>query len=335
MIKLPKLNFAHLPTSVEPLPRLSSMLKGPKIHIKRDDQTGLAFGGNKTRKLEYLIADAQSHGARTLITTGAIQSNHCRQTAAAAAKFGFKCILVVTGNEPQNISGNLLLDRLFRAEIIWSDQTNRDSVLDSVFTAAWKDGLRPYLIPYGGSNEIGAVSYVAAFEELMSQIREAGKISYRDPDWIIFATSSGGTQAGLVVGAALSGFKGKILGISVDKRQSELKPHIISLAKKLASLVNLTNFNPESLVEINDQYLGEGYGFVGELEVNAIVTFAQEEGVLLDPVYTGRAAGGMLDLIKKGKFQQDETILFWHTGGTPVLFAEQYNNMFSNFLLSS
>lgn len=332
MIKLPKINIAHLPTVVELLPRLSSKLNGPKIFIKRDDQTGLAFGGNKARKLEYLLADAKAHGARTLITTGAIQSNHCRQTAAAAAKFGFKCILVVTGKEPQNISGNLLLDNLFRAEIVWSDLTDRDSMLDFVFKKTWKEGQRPYLIPYGGSNEIGAVSFAAAFEELKSQINQVDNSLIQDPDWIVLATSSGGTQAGLVVGAALTGYKGKILGISVDKKQSELIPEIISLANKIGSVIHLNNQNLEALIEVNDQYLGEGYGIAGKLEIETITTFAQEEGVLLDPVYTGRAAGGMLDLINQGKFDKNETILFWHTGGTPVMFAEPYREILSKYL---
>lgn len=329
MINLPKINFAHLPTVIEPLPRLSAKLNGPKIYIKRDDQTGLAFGGNKTRKLEFLVADAQSHGAKTLITAGAIQSNHCRQTAAAAAKFGLKCILILTGVEPETYAGNLLLDILFQADIIWSNQQDRDSVLNSVFQKAWNDGLRPYLIPYGGSNEIGAVSYVAAFEELQLQMSQKNISSIHEPDWIILATSSGGTQAGLIVGAALNGFKGKILGISIDKKQSELTTQITELAKRVASFINFDKFDPDGLVEVNDQYLGGGYGVAGELEFQSIMTFAREEGILLDPVYTGRAAGGMLDLIRKGFFNRSENILFWHTGGTPALFAEIYTDQLS------
>src|SRR5881409_1210054 len=191
-MNISRLHFAHLPTPVEALPRLSEALGGPRLLIKRDDQTGLAFGGNKTRKLEFLVAEATDEGAKTLITGGALQSNHCRQTAAAAARFGFECILVLTRDKPQQTSGNLLLDQMFGAEIVYvADRKNRDSVLQETFDRATKEGKKPYLVPYGGSNPTGALGYAFAMKELIDQNISA--------DWIIFASSSGGTHAGLLL----------------------------------------------------------------------------------------------------------------------------------------
>src|SRR5207244_4687380 len=210
VMNISRLHFAHLPTPIEPLPRLSEALGGPRLLIKRDDQTGLAFGGNKTRKLEFLLAEAREQGAKTLISGGALQSNHCRQTAAAAARFGFKCILVLTGDKPEHASGNLLLDQLFGAEIVYvADRKDRDKILQETFDRATKEGTKPYLVPYGGSNATGALGYAFAMKELIDQNVSA--------DWIVFATSSGGTHAGLLLGQRVFGFSGKILGISVDE----------------------------------------------------------------------------------------------------------------------
>src|SRR6266481_8774897 len=190
---LPRLRFAHLPTPVETLPRLSEALGGARLLIKRDDQTGLAFGGNKTRKLEFLVAEAREQGAKTLISGGASQSNHCRQTAAAAARFGFKCILVLTGDKSQHASGNLLLDQLFGSEIVYvADRKDRDRILQETFDRATNEGKKPYLVPYGGSNSTGALGYAFAMQELIDQNVSA--------DWVVFGTSSGGTHAGLLLG---------------------------------------------------------------------------------------------------------------------------------------
>jgi D-cysteine desulfhydrase family pyridoxal phosphate-dependent enzyme len=313
---IPRLLFAHLPTPVEPLARLSAVLNGPHLFIKRDDQTGLASGGNKTRKLEFLLAEAQAHGASTLITAGAAQSNHCRQTAAAAARYGFDCILVLSGDPGEEPTGNLLLDHLLGAEIIWTSRDHRDESLAQTFKKAWSDGRRPYLIPYGGSNPVGASGYVLAMEELSSQ--------NINPDWIVFASSSGGTQAGMVVGAARTAWGGKVLGISVDERQDVLQARVADLATATAELWHLDRkFQPGEIL-VNASYLGGGYGVMGEAEREAILLFARHEGVLLDPVYTGRAAAGLIDLIRQGSFKPAETILFWHTGGTPALFAGRY-----------
>ena len=227
---LPRLSFAHLPTPVETLPRLSDALGGARLLIKRDDQTGLAFGGNKTRKLEFLVAEAREQGAKTLITGGALQSNHCRQTAAGAARFGFECILVLTGDKPQQASGNLLLDQLFGAEIVYvADRKDRDSVLQETFDRATKEGKKPYLVPYGGSNATGALGYAFAMKELIDQNVGA--------DWVVFATSSGGTHAGLLLGQRIFGFSGKILGISVDEPEEWLKKEVSQLASATSEKV--------------------------------------------------------------------------------------------------
>jgi D-cysteine desulfhydrase family pyridoxal phosphate-dependent enzyme len=316
---IPRLRFAYLPTPIEALPRLSDALGGPGLWIKRDDQTGLAFGGNKTRKLEFLVAEARDQGAKTLITGGALQSNHCRQTAAAAARFGFKCILVLTRDEPERPSANLLLDELFGAEIVYvADRKDRDRILQETFDRAAKDGMKPYLVPYGGSNPTGALGYAFAMQELIEQNVHA--------DWIVFATSSGGTHAGLLLGRRVFGYKGKVLGISVDESEGWLKEHVSELAS-LASerLGKRIEFTPADVLA-NARYCSAGYGVLTEQEREAIRSFAGYEGILLDPVYTGRAAAGMIDLIRRGFFKKDETVLFLHTGGQPALFADQYAN---------
>lgn len=313
---LPRIRIANLPTPVEALPRLSAALKGPRLWVKRDDLTGVAFGGNKIRKLEYLLAEASANGARTLVTVGAIQSNHCRQTAALANRFGYKCILVLSGEPPQKRTGNLLLDWLFNAEIVWTTPAERTATLQKVFEDSWSAGGRPYWIPLGGSRPIGAVAYAVAFEEMLTQGLR--------PDWIVFPSSSGGTQAGLVLGARRAGWQGKILGISVDESQETLQQRVAELASEAADLLGeKITFKPEEIV-VNADYRGAGYAVMGEPEREAIRLFARQEGLLLDPVYTGRAAAGLIDLIRQKAFREDETVLFWHTGGTPALFAEPY-----------
>jgi len=328
-----KLQFAHLPTPIEYLPRLSAELGGPKIYVKRDDQTGLAFGGNKTRKLEFLLADAKRNGAKTVITTGAVQSNHCRQTAAAAARVGLNCVLVLSGKDEEVLSGNLLLDHLLNARIVWTTPNEREGSLRNTFQELVKERQRPYLIPYGGSNPIGASAYAYAFLELEEQI-EGGSVELsRTPDWIVFATSSGGTQSGLLVGAKLADYKGKIFGISVDVEAKLLQQHIYKLANETAQYLGFEKHIEENEVFVNSNYLGGGYGVLGDRETEAIKIFARMEGLLLDPVYTGKAAGGMIDLIHSDFFNPDDIILFWHTGGTPALFAERYRDIFNDLHL--
>jgi D-cysteine desulfhydrase family pyridoxal phosphate-dependent enzyme len=315
---LSRLPLAHLPTPIDFLPHLSRKLGGPRVLIKRDDQTGLAFGGNKTRKLEYLLAEAKKNEADTLITTGAAQSNHCRQTAAAAARKGFRCRLVLVGPEPEETTGNYLLDKLVGAEVVWTRPEDRDRTLQAAFEDIQNAGHRPYLIPYGGSNQIGAGAYAVAIHELQAQIPDS------EIDWIVFASSSGGTQAGMVAGAKLFDLQAHILGISVDESGSVLSERVAALASDVTELFGERQDIPLREIRVNDDYLGGGYGVMGEPEREAIQLFARSEGILLDPVYTGRAAAGLLDLIRTGTFRTEETVLFWHTGGTPGLFAERY-----------
>ena len=324
-----RLNFAHLPTPVEELPRLSAALGGPRLLVKRDDQTGLAFGGNKTRKLEFLVAEARDQGADMLISAGAMQSNHCRQTAAAAAKFGFKCILVLTGQKPEQASANFLLDRLFGAQIVMvEDRKDRDRILQETFDKAKADGNKPYLVPYGGSSPTGALGYAFAMEELMKQIQDFRSFkNFENLDWIVFGTSSGGTHAGLVLGQRVFGFNGKVLGISIDEDENWLKTHVSSLASDASERIGKRiEFTPADVLATAD-YCRAGYGVLTEAEREAVKLFAKYEGLLLDPVYTGRAAAGLIDLIRKGFFKKDETVLFWHTGGQPALFADKYANL--------
>lgn len=320
---IPRIHFAALPTPIEPLPRLHAALASetggrcPNLFMKRDDLTGLALGGNKTRKLEFVLAEALANGARTLITVGAAQSNHCRQTAALAARAGLDCILVLSGEPEEHPSGNLLLDMLFGAEIVWTSRDDREAALQRTFAAAWDSGRRPYLIPLGASNALGALAYEAAFREFLSQNTPV--------DWMVVASSSGGTQAGLALGARLANWPGRVLGISIDEPEDVLAGIVVAYANQAAERMKANaRLTPEE-IHVNADYLGEGYGIAGAPERESMRMFARQEGVLLDPVYTGRAAAGMIDLIRKGFFQPDERILFWHTGGTPALFSNRYS----------
>jgi D-cysteine desulfhydrase family pyridoxal phosphate-dependent enzyme len=311
--RIPRLRFGHFPTPIEPMARLGAHLGGAALWVKRDDATGLAFGGNKVRKLEYLLAEAQANGARMLITTGAVQSNQCRQTAAAAARFGFDCRLVLQGGAPGRVTGNLLLDLLCGAEIFWSGGRDRNEVLDEVFQEAWEQGRRPYKIVYGASSPVGALGYVTAMGELAAQ---SGAF-----DRIVVASSSAGTQAGMLVGAQRHGFSGRITGISVDRPAPELRRSVADLASRTASLLEMPGRFEADAVEVVDDYVGEGYAVLGSREIEATRLFARLEGLLLDPVYTAKAAAGMVDLIERGTIARDERVLFWHTGGGPALFA--------------
>jgi L-cysteate sulfo-lyase len=315
---LPRFPLAFLPTPLHPLPRLSARLGGElRLWIKRDDQTGLAGGGNKTRKLEFLIADAQAQGADLVVTTGAIQSNHCRQTAAAAAQAGLECQVVLSGEPPAEPNGNLLLDALLGAVIHWTTREKRAQRLVELTEALRAAGRRPYPIVLGGSDPVGASGYALALEELWEQARA------RDLrlDAIVFASSSGGTQAGLSAGSWALGWDAPLLGISVDEPEAKLRSHAAELATRTAAHLGRPHAFTPGEVRVNAEYLGGGYAVMGELEREAIRLMAREEGILLDPVYTGRAFGGLLDLIRRGAFGPGSNILFWHTGGAPALFA--------------
>ena len=313
MIDRPRVSLAHLPTPIQPLPRLSQVLGGPELWIKRDDQTGLAFGGNKTRKLELLVGQAQGEGAEVLLTRGAPQSNHCRQTAAAAAHAGMACTLVLSGDPPPEARANLLLDHILGAEIRWTGSGNPDEVLQQAYEEKLAAGQKAFLIPYGGSSPLGASAYADAVDEVVTQGEHF--------DRVLFATSSGGTQAGLIAGARKHGLKTLIDGVSVDRPTSELSMMVAELATDVLALLDEDgNIDPGEVL-VDDRFLGGGYAIVDKLERDAIQLFAQQEGVLLDPVYTGRAAGGMIAKIREGEIKSDERVLFWHTGGTPALFA--------------
>jgi L-cysteate sulfo-lyase len=316
---LPRFFLAQLPTPIERLERLSRELGGPELLIKRDDQTGLALGGNKTRKLEFLVGQALAQGADTLVTAGAAQSNHCRQTAAAAAKAGLNCELILAGQKPELPNGNVLLDDLFGAKCHWTERPQLPAKLTELPERLRAEGRKPYVIGIGGSNGIGATGYVLAMMELLEQLRVA---QYR-VDHIVFASSSGGTQAGMVLGAQLTGFGGQLHGISIDRDDSEIETYAEELAQiandcaqYIVSDVRLARQH----IKVVSGYTGKGYGVVSNLEREAIRLMARCEGIILDPVYTGRAFGALVDLIRKGVFKR-ETVLFWHTGGAPALFA--------------
>jgi D-cysteine desulfhydrase family pyridoxal phosphate-dependent enzyme len=285
--------------------------------VKRDDQTGLATGGNKSRKLEFLMADARARGCSHVVTIGGPQSNHVRQTAAAAARLGFDCTLVLRGDPPSERIGNLLLDELFGARLHWAGRRDREAVAYNVMAQLRELGVRPYLIPLGGSNALGALGYVRAMEEALDQLSQGGI----QIDTMVVASSSAGTQAGMVLGAALREYKGQVLGISIDSLQVELAPRVRRLAFEACKLCRTDGAAPDLQVAVNDRYLGHGYAKVGELEREAIRLVARTEGLLLDPVYTGRAMGGMIDLIRHGVLTRGQRVLFWHTGGLAALSA--------------
>jgi D-cysteine desulfhydrase family pyridoxal phosphate-dependent enzyme len=319
MKDLPRYPLAHLPTPLEPMERLGAALRGPGLWIKRDDQTGLATGGNKTRKLELLIADALAHRADVVLTVGAVQSNHCRQTAAATARAGLDCVLVLRGEAPPRAqwTGNLLLDDLFGARIWWAGGDDALAVLETAANTELAAGRTPYVVPYGGSNPVGASAYAQAFEELWAQM-QAGGLRF---DHVVFASSSGGTQAGLVVGAKACGFEGQVLGISVDKTAEHLRETVAALLAPTAEHLDLDLDLGPADVHVNDEYLGGGYAVLTGAEREALRLVARSEGILLDPVYTGKAMAGLMGMIRKGEIGGDEAVLFWHTGGTPALFA--------------
>ncbi len=312
--------LAQLPTPIEELKSLSRELGGPELLIKRDDQTGLALGGNKTRKLEFLVGQALEQGADTLVTAGAAQSNHCRQTAAAGARAGLRCELLLNGTKPDLPNGNVLLDELLGAGIHWIQPSERTAKLRELPDQLRQEGRKPYVIPVGGSNGVGATGYVLAMIELIEQLDRIN----RCVDHVVFASSSGGTQAGIVVGAKVTGFEGKLNGVSIDKDDRDDVPYnheLADIANETGKYIGFDGQFTARDFNVLYNYLGGGYGVVSDLEREAIRLLGSREGIVLDPVYTGRAMGALIDLIRKKTFRSDETVLFWHTGGAPALFA--------------
>jgi D-cysteine desulfhydrase family pyridoxal phosphate-dependent enzyme len=317
---LPRFPLAQLPTPLMPATNLSAALGGPEILIKRDDLTGLALGGNKTRKLEYLIADAQAKGATHVITTGSVQSNHCRQTAAAARLAGMNAVLVMNAptSDPE-IQGNYLLDHMLGAEPrIVLDRDERVPMMEQVAEELRAQGSVPYIIPGGGSNPVGASAYVAATYELMQQLIEQGKQPTR-----LYAAAGGpgGTHAGLCLGAKLANVPYRVIGVSIEGPNERLKPVNAALANETAEYLGSDVRVTEDDIHVDDGYTGPGYGIATEGGLEAIRLLARTEGIFLDPVYTGKVMAGLIDHIRTGEIGPDETVMFLHTGGAPALFA--------------
>ncbi len=308
------------PTPIQRLDALASYLgANVELTIKRDDLTVLPFGGNKTRKLAYLLHDAVSQGAEIVMTTGAVQSNHCRQTAAAARMLGLKPILVLGGERSKRPSGNYFVDLLMDAEIHWTTMEARLETLNRLYEELKSAGRKPYFITYGGSNALGAAAYAFAMKELI-------ETQNFHPDVMIFASSSGGTQAGLVAGARLFGYKGRIIGISVDEPEEKLREKVASLATQVTELLDIRTEITTDEIEVIDTYAKPGYGVMTEKEKNAILTCARVQGCIVDPVYTGRAMAALMDMLKSGYFKDGTKVLFWHTGGSPAIFADRYSS---------
>ncbi len=314
--KLPRLKLANLPTPLQEMPCLSKFLGGPKLWIKRDDLTGIAFGGNKERKTEFVMAEAIQKGADVIITTGDVQSNHARVTAAAAKKLGLKVVLVLRGKEPGEYDGNLLLDNLFGADIRFAQVGAR--AMEKVAEELKREGHKPYVVPGGASYPTGAVGYVNAMLELINQAEEA-KLNI---NYIVHASGSGGTQAGLVLANKVLDAETKILGMCIEPNATRwLTEKIVEIANGIAKLLDLREIVTQKDVVLMGDYAGEDYGVLTSESVEAIRLVAQTEGILLDPVYTGKAMAGLIDLIRQKRFKKDDNVVFVHTGGTPVLFV--------------
>lgn len=320
----PRIRLGNVPTPLEEAPRLRAALGGeavcPRILIKRDDLTGLAFGGNKIRKLEFLVADALAKEATVLITAGAVQSNHARLTAAAARVAGLRAVLVLdTAEERPPVQGNVLLDRLLGAETRFVPAgTDMDAAMAEVAIELETRGEQPYVIPVGGSNAIGTLGYVAATLELLEQT----VATVTAPSRLYYANGSRGTQAGLALGAKLWRAPWVVHGIAVSGGEPEKIHRAVRIAGEAAQLVDAdVAVQSDDLVNDNG-YIGPGYGVLTEACVEAITLTAQSEGVFLDPVYSGKAMAGLIGHIRTGQIDPDETVVFLHTGGTPALFAK-------------
>lgn len=339
----PREKLIHTPTPFEPLEDLTRTLNGPGIFIKREDLTGLAFGGNKSRKLEFIIPDVLEKGADVIITWASIQSNWCLQTSAAARKFDITPILVLfkTYDLPDEYDGNLLLDLILDADIrikkgtkgkVFSD-SEIEAAINEVVEEVKKRGQVPYVAPVGGSmaswsmeKPLGAISYVNTFVEMLEQAEALGV----DLDHVILATGSGGTQAGLVVGAKALRPETRILGISVLEEKESFSRDVLTIARETVQALDLGLDILEEDVIVFDKYIQDGYGIVNKNVVEAVRLFATKEGIFIDPVYTGKALIGLIDLIEKGFFKPDEKLVFMHTGGIPALFPNKH--LFRKFL---
>ncbi len=314
-----KFDLGFFPTPLQELKRLSKKYPDYTIFIKRDDQTGLASGGNKTRKLEYLIKQALNENCDTVITAGAQQSNHCRQTAAACAIAGLNCHLLLGGEKPDIYDGNLLLSSILGADIHFTGNNRKGEDLETLQNTLEHKGNKCFVIPYGGSNFTGAMGFVNAAKELKQQCNEQNlKI-----DYIFFASSSGGMQAGLTLGKEIYQLPAKLIPISIDKDETNglsLENVVLNIIKEGSKKLKIKNNIQLADIYLNRDYDKDGYGVVTTNETEAINALATNEGILLDPVYTGRAFYGMLDFLKKKRIPTNANVLFWHTGGLPAIF---------------
>ncbi|MDP6120834.1 MAG: D-cysteine desulfhydrase [Rhodospirillales bacterium] len=313
--------LAHAPTPLEPLPRLAEHLGGPAIYVKRDDATGLAFGGNKTRKLEFLMADALDQGTDTVITVGGVQSNHVRQTVAAAAKLGLKaeavlCDIVEGRDEEYFHSGNVLVDHLMGASVhvIEASVDATGYMEDLVDTVRGRGGV-PYIVPMGGSNPVGALGYVRCAEEIIAQGADIGATH------VVHATGSAGTQSGLAGGLATLGSPLALVAIGVKPSNGAIRRDVEAIVPGVLDLLSVEAEVPPVHLHVNEDYSGPGYGLPTDGMVEAVTTVARLEGLLLDPVYTGKAMAGLFDLARTGKLGAEDTVVFVHTGGAPGLFS--------------
>ncbi len=323
LARFPRRFLAHLPTPLERLDRLTKELGGPEIWIKRDDCTGMSTGGNKTRKLEFLMAEAELQGAEIIVTQGATQSNHARQTAAFAAKMGMQCHIVLedrtgSNNANYNNNGNVLLDHLHGATTEKRPMgPDFNAVIEEVADEMRADGKKVYTIPGGGSNATGALGYVNCAFEMLNQVNNSGmKI-----DHIVHATGSAGTQAGLITGLKAMNAQIPLLGIGVRAPKAKQEENVYNLACKTAEKLGCPGVVAREDVVANTDYVGEGYGIPTESGIEAIKMFAELEAILLDPVYSAKGAAGFIDLIRKGHFKKGERVVFLHTGGSVALFG--------------
>lgn len=322
---IPRYHLANLPTPLHRLLHLEESLGLNEIWIKRDDLTGLSFGGNKTRKLEYVVGKAMEDNADTLVTVGALQSNHCRQTAAAAAVAGLRCILLLAGEEPDIYEGNLLLDMLLGAELKFfpdDDFSGLSQRLDIIIGTLQDLGLKPHRIPAGAAYPLGSLAYVKAMKEVKSQFDEVDSF----PDRIILASGTAGTISGMLVGAHLMDIQSEIIAVTV---MDKVERHREKINNLLAEMQTEYEFIPEFTPDfsIDDRFLGEGYSIMSDGVKSSIEMFAKMDAILLDPVYTGRAAMALIRMALAGEIDSDEKVLFWHTGGTPSVFTESSSFM--------
>ena len=318
---IPRIRLANLPTPIVELPKLSRALRGPSIYVKRDDLTSLVLGGNKVRKLEFLIADAMNQGCDTIITAGRSQSNHACVTAAAALQSHIHPVLLLFDDHPAMDVGNLLIDRLLGAEcrfFLGREYANVEMMMEKVADELRSEGKHPYIIPIGGASPIGCLGYIFGAREIKEQLISRGI----HPDVIIHASSTGGTLAGLEIGRRLFELHVPIITMSVYRSADELAKRVVQEAEETIDYLNLKLSLRPSDLSIYDEYIGPGYGIVTQEVVKTIQLFARTEGIILDPVYSAKAAWGLVDLIAQGIFKSNQTVLFIHTGGIPGLFAK-------------